>query len=100
MSLFDRFRRKGRSPKAARALACQELVELITDYLEDSLSTEDRTRFEAHLATCGGCSAYLDQMRQTISVVGRLREDDIPPPAMDELLVTFRAWKRSHAAGT
>jgi anti-sigma factor RsiW len=100
MSVFDRLRRKGRSRKAAGALACQELVEIITDYLEGSLSAEDRARFEAHLAACGGCTAYLDQMRQTISVVGRLREEDIPAPAMDQLLVTFRTWKRGHVPGS
>lgn len=92
MSVFDRLRRTGRSRKAADALACQELVEIVTDYLENALTPDDRARFEAHLAGCGGCSAYLDQMRHTISVVGRLRAEDIPAPAMDELLVAFRGW--------
>ena len=33
-------------------MPCQELVELVTDYLEDRLSPVDRIRFEAHIAEC------------------------------------------------
>jgi anti-sigma factor RsiW len=99
MSLFDRLRRRSRSPKAADALACQELVEIITDYLEDALSPADRARFEEHIAGCGNCTAYLEQMRQTVAVVGRLRQEDIPGPALEPLLVAFRAWKQGPASG-
>ncbi len=76
-------------------LACRELVELITDYLEGTLSDSDRRRFEAHLPTCLGCREYLAQMRRTIATMGALREDEIPSEVMDELLRTFRGWKAS-----
>ena len=33
-----------------KELACQEIVEIITDYLENALSRSQRRRFEAHLA--------------------------------------------------
>ena len=46
-------------------LPCRDLVELITDYLEERLSPVDRARFEAHLAECEACRTYLDQLRQT-----------------------------------
>ena len=58
-------------------LPCQELVELVTDYLEGRLPPLERLRFEAHLAQCGGCRTYLEQMRQTIRALGRLTEDSI-----------------------
>jgi anti-sigma factor RsiW len=99
MKLFDRLWRRSRSRKAADDLACQELVEIITDYLEDALSPADRARFEAHIAACADCTAYLEQMRQTVSVVGRLREEDIPGPALEPLLVAFRTWKQGPAPG-
>jgi predicted anti-sigma-YlaC factor YlaD len=76
-------------------LSCQELVELVTDYLEDTLSPVDRARFEAHLGGCEACSIYLDQMRTTIRVAGSLSEDAIPPAARGELLQAFRDWKRA-----
>ena len=75
-------------------LPCQELVELVTDYLEDRLPSSTRLRFDAHLAQCSGCRAYLEQMRQTIRTVGRLREASIQPEARDRLLSVFRDWKR------
>jgi anti-sigma factor RsiW len=75
-------------------LKCQELVELVTAYLDGALSPTDRNRFEAHLAQCQGCSNYLDQMRQTIALTGRLSEESIPPGARDKLLQAFRDWKR------
>jgi anti-sigma factor RsiW len=49
-------------------MSCQELVELVTDYLEGALPPEDVARFEAHVAACPGCEAYLEQMRTTIAV--------------------------------
>jgi anti-sigma factor RsiW len=69
------------------------MVELVTDYLEGGLSRRDRRRFERHIGGCDGCSTYLDQMRQTIHVLGKLTEDSISPEAKDALLHAFRDWK-------
>ena len=76
-------------------LACQELVELITEYLEGVLADAERERFEAHLEICAGCRRYLDQMRTTIRVVGTLTEEDLDPGARDQLLQLFREWNRT-----
>jgi anti-sigma factor RsiW len=78
----------------AGELNCRELVEIVTNYLEDALSTEDRARFDAHLEDCEGCAAHLRQMRTTIRVLGSLSETPIPPAARAELLDAFRGWKR------
>jgi anti-sigma factor RsiW len=75
-------------------MPCRELVELITEYLEDQLSTVDRTRFEAHLADCEACRTYLEQFRQTIRVLGCLPEESVSPEARDALLAAFRGWSR------
>jgi anti-sigma factor RsiW len=74
-------------------LVCQELVELITDYLEEMLDPSDRARFESHIAGCAGCSAYLEQMRQTLAILGSLPADSIPARQRDTLLDVFRDWK-------
>ena len=76
---------------------CNELVELVTDYLEGRLPGADRARFEAHLAECEGCATYVEQIRATVAVAGTLGEDDLPPGAADALLAGFRDWKRSRA---
>jgi len=84
------------SPILLRAddLTCRELVELVSDYLEESLSDDENTLFEAHIAGCDGCSTYVEQIRQTIRVAGRVTEDSIEPAARDALLEAFRGFKR------
>ena len=72
---------------------CQELVELITDYLEQVLPAGERRRFEQHLAICPGCQAYLQQMQQTIGVSRQLSEDELDPQMRARLLAAFRTWK-------
>ena len=74
-------------------LTCKELVELVTDYFEEKLSTSERQRFEVHLSTCRGCRIYLKQMEQTIGLLGKLNEEAITPEAQHELLQVFRDWK-------
>jgi anti-sigma factor RsiW len=81
-----------------RELPCQELVELVTSYFEGSLSRRDRRRFEAHIGGCDHCTAYVEQMRETIETTGRLTEDDLEPQARDELLAAFRGWSEGQAA--
>lgn len=74
-------------------MACQELVELVTDYLDGHLSPQDRERFEQHLADCDGCTTYLAQMRVTVRAVGALTPAAIEPHALDALLGVYRAWQ-------
>jgi anti-sigma factor RsiW len=87
---------KGRAePMTTNELTCKELVELVTDYVEDALPDDERMRFEDHLAGCTGCRRYLEQMRTTIRTVGQLREDDLSPMARADLLAVFRNWKQT-----
>jgi len=74
-------------------LTCKELVELVTEYLEGTLPASERERFDAHLGTCKGCTNYLQQMRQTVQVLGKLTEETIPAQTRDELLQIFKNWK-------
>jgi hypothetical protein len=76
-------------------ITCKEVVELVTDYLEDALSADDAELFEQHLNFCEGCDWYVDQMRITVDTVGRVREEDVPPETRKRLLTAFRDWKRS-----
>jgi len=83
--VITRFRTSG--------LSCQELVELVTDYLEGTLPRRQRRRFEQHLSVCDACTTYLAQMRSTIALTGRLRAEDLDPDAEAELLAAFRGWR-------
>jgi len=74
-------------------LSCQELVELVTNYLEGALPQDERASFEHHIEGCAGCHEYVRQMRQTIELTGRLTPADVGPEAEQKFLTVFRDWK-------
>jgi anti-sigma factor RsiW len=76
-------------------VTCIELVELVTEYLEGSMPADERTRFDAHVSGCEGCTTYLEQIRITIRLTGMLTEERITPDARDALLGVFRDWRAS-----
>jgi anti-sigma factor RsiW len=76
-------------------LRCDEVVRLVSDYLEGALTRTEAARFEAHIVMCDGCAAYLEQMRETIRLVGALPEESVPEATWNRLLHAFRDWKRS-----
>ena len=75
-------------------LTCQELTDLVTDYLEGRQSLMQRLRFELHLGMCRHCRAYLRQMKHTIRTLGKLPEPEILEDVSEHLLVRFREWKK------
>jgi len=77
-------------------LSCQELVELVTDYLEGALSPAQRARFDAHVAECPGCDTYVEQMRTTIALAGASADLE-SRPEVSGLLEAFRGWKRTRS---
>lgn len=76
-----------------RPLVCQQVVEMVTDYLEGVLSAADRERLEAHLAVCPNCTEYLAQMRETIRLAGRITPEDLTPQMRTELTDIYRRWR-------
>ena len=74
-------------------LTCKELVELVTDYLEEKLPLKDAVRFERHISTCEGCTNYLEQIWQTISTLGHIHGDALTSEQWVDLLEIFRDWK-------
>ena len=75
-------------------LTCQEVTELVTDYLEGRMSFLDRLSFHLHLGMCDRCRAYLRQMKVTIMTLGRLPDGPTPPAVRDELLERYRGKRR------
>ncbi len=74
-------------------LVCQQIVELITDYLEGALPARERRGFEAHIAGCEHCTEYLEQMRMTILLSGRLRTSDLTPAMRREFSALYESWR-------
>jgi anti-sigma factor RsiW len=75
-------------------ISCQEVVELVNDYLDQALPHEEASLFEQHVNFCDGCDWYLHQVRTTIATVGRISEEEVPPETREKLLNAFREWKR------
>ena len=71
-------------------ISCQEVVEVVTDYLEGKLAPNDAAILEAHLKLCEGCQFYLDQMRITIDAVGRVEDEEVPTELRDVVVAAFR----------
>jgi len=76
-----------------RMLTCQEMVELVTDYLEGRLDDASHARFEEHVAECDACTLYIEQMRETIVALGHIPPESVSREAEEELLAAFRTWR-------
>jgi len=75
--------------------SCQEMTEVVTNYLDDALPPAEHQRYERHVSYCAGCRAYLDQMRETIRQTGMVaREESLPPALRERIVAQFRTWRR------
>ena len=72
---------------------CNELVELVTAYLDGSLDLDTRARFDMHLLECDGCENYLQQFRETVQTVGKIRDDELDPAFRNRLLDAFKDFR-------
>jgi len=86
-------------PRRRRGIACQELVELVTAYLDGALTRADRARFEAHLDGCEDCTAYVQQFEQAIRALEATPGEEPAPAEVDALLTVFRGWAAQREAG-
>jgi anti-sigma factor RsiW len=91
MRWFGRLRR--RRTLEVPGLACREVVELVTDYIEGALPPDEAARVETHLAACDGCTTYVEQIRETIRLAGRVSEEQISAEAREALVNAFRSWR-------
>ena len=74
-------------------ISCQEVVELVTDYLDRALPADEASLFEQHINFCDGCDWYVDEMRRTVATVGKIEEEQLPDEMREKLMSAFRDWK-------
>ena len=80
-------------------LPCRELVELVSDHLEDALPAAVRVRLEQHLRECEGCTEHVEQVRQTVALLHALPPEELSPQARQRVLEAFRAWRDTGRPG-
>ena len=83
--------------RSSQSMVCRQAVELVTDYLEGTLSQAQRRRFEAHIARCPDCPEYLAQIRAVIALAGSVTPDDLTPRMRDEFTSLYRRWHADEA---
>jgi len=75
--------------------SCQEMIEVVTNYLDGALPPDEQQRFDRHLSRCAGCNTYVDQIRETIRQTGMVpREESLSPVLREQIVEQFRNWKR------
>jgi anti-sigma factor RsiW len=79
------------------AFTCQQIVELVTEYLDNGLETSERLAFERHVAICPPCRGHFAQLRKLTRTSGGLHEEDLPPKLREDLMVSFREWKNARS---
>ncbi|WP_214318201.1 anti-sigma factor family protein [Nonomuraea sediminis] len=77
-----------------KRFTCDELVEVITAYLDDAVDQPAREGVRAHLAACEGCERYFEQFRMTIGFVGSPPPEKLPADVRDRLMSAFRAQRQ------
>jgi len=73
-------------------IECQQVVELVTAYVEGTLDPRDHKRLAAHFAACDHCDAYLEQIRATVAVAGAIEPEQLSDEAVADLTAVFQAW--------
>jgi anti-sigma factor RsiW len=81
--------------RRSRQIVCQQLVELVTDYLENDLDADDRAAVEEHLAACGHCTRYVRQVRRMLDLTAGHEPDPVPEAMLEDLTARFRQRRRT-----
>ena len=74
--------------------ACEEIVQLASEYLEGAMTPEEMTRFELHLNLCDGCSSFLEQIRTASALAKSVPVEEIPQDVQAKLVAAFKDWQR------
>lgn len=70
-------------------ITCRELADFIQGYLDGELSVRERIAFNAHLALCRACRAYLKTYEETVRMGKRVFDEtagEIPESVPEDLV--------------
>lgn len=77
-------------------VSCQQIVEIVSDYLDGDLDPDMRATVDAHLAVCPGCLEYLSQMRTTIGSLRDVTSEDLAPSMVSRLVAAFSEHRATY----
>jgi predicted anti-sigma-YlaC factor YlaD len=71
--------------RLGKMMRCQEVVDLLSDYLDDELSETEVADIRKHLAGCANCETFFDSLKTTVRLTKKLECEEIPPAVIDRL---------------
>lgn len=83
--------------------SCEEIIELLSQYVDFELPPTACGEVETHLARCPACLEFLESLRTTIDLCRSYAPSPLPPPlserARRELEEAWRKILASHGRG-
>jgi len=76
-------------------LTCKDFLRELSDYLDESLEAEIRSKIEAHIAECPNCWVIADTTRKTIKIYKGMEPHPLPGDVESRLM---EALERKMAA--
>ena len=76
-------------------LTCKDFLHKLSDYLDQSLEVEVRSKIEAHIAECPNCWVIADTTRKTIKIYQGMEPHSLPADVESRLM---QALERKMAA--
>lgn len=73
------------SLSAETHLTCQQVTDLIVDYVTGELDATTRSVLDKHLHNCRDCVAFLNTYQETIRVTRAVRYEDVPAELLDRV---------------
>jgi hypothetical protein len=73
-------------------LSCRDVTEIATEFTEGKLAFRRRMALQLHLAMCGGCRRFVDQLRTTAVLLRRVPAPEGSAESQGELAGRFADW--------
>ncbi|GAE89088.1 anti-sigma factor family protein [Acetivibrio straminisolvens] len=64
---------------------CNEVIELMSLYIDNELDNETRNKIDEHIKTCESCKSELDALKEIVGVLGSFEEVELPLGFKEEL---------------
>jgi anti-sigma factor RsiW len=79
---------------------CDDVIQLLTDYLDGELEPESQSQLDLHFKKCPPCVTFLETFRATIELTGTFRCEDIPESVSTKLHAFLEQQLRREDLGT
>ncbi len=67
-------------------LTCNQFLEELSEYLDETAEGEIRKAIEQHISECPNCWVVVDTTKKTIAVYKGMQPEPIPKPLHDRLI--------------